>query len=453
MNTIAAISTPNYASGISIIRISGDDALAVADKVFRGYHKKSLATLHGYQAAYGQVFADDEAIDEAVALVFHAPKSYTGENVVEISCHGGIYITRKVLRAVLSAGATPAENGEFTKRAFLNGKLSLTQAEAVMDIINSQTKLSATVAKTNFEGALYKKINEVNELLLNIAGHLSAWVDYPDEDIPVIEKNSLLNSLNTCITELELLLSGYDVGSMIKNGVKTTIVGKPNVGKSTLMNLLSRTEKSIVTEIAGTTRDVVEQTVMLGDICLELADTAGIHSTNDIVETVGVELARKRLQNSDLVLAVFDGSSPLSDNDKTLIELIADTPAIAIINKLDLPQKFNNEYINGKFIHEVSISAKDTVSISVLETEIKALLNLTEFDATIATIANERQHNCVKKAVSELTEAKRILSEGFTLDAVTIMIEDAIAQLLELTGERITEKVVDNVFSHFCVGK
>jgi tRNA modification GTPase len=450
---IAAISTPNAIGGISVVRISGDQALTIADRVFKSISGKILGDMKGYTAAYGRVFDKDGDFDDAVALVFRAPKSYTGEDVVEVSCHGGIYVTRRLLRAMIDGGASPAAGGEFTKRAFLNGKLSLTQAESVMDIINSHSKQAARSAMAGFEGALFKKIQNINERLLNLSGHLAAWVDFPEEDIPVVEHDYLLNALGDCGTELNDLINGYDAGRLIHQGIVTAIVGKPNVGKSTLMNLLAGCEKSIVTEIAGTTRDVVEESVLLGDVVLRLADTAGIRDTEDMVERVGVSLAKKKMEQADLVLAVFDGSSPLSSEDQELIAEIKDKNVIAVVNKSDLENKLDIEYIQKRIKHIVIISAKNTNGLQELSDCIAGVLNLVHVDTTGAMLANERQRDCVQRAVSFVEESVLSIRQGFTLDAVTVSIELAIEDLLELTGERVTDAVVDEVFSHFCVGK
>ena len=314
--TIAAISTANGQGGIGVIRISGENALDVAERVFVSVNDKRITEMKGYTAAYGRIVDDGEVLDEAVALVFRAPHSYTGENVVELSCHGGLYVTKRVLRAVLKNGAVPAEAGEFTKRAFLNGKMGLTEAEAVMDIISARGAQSARAALSCMEGRLRMRIDRVRDTLVNTAAHLSAWADYPEEDIPEVDGDHLSSSLNECRNELNSLLNSYDAGKIMREGVDTVIAGRPNVGKSTIMNLLSGCERSIVTSIPGTTRDVIEETVILGEIPLRLSDTAGIRNTNDPVERIGVEKARDRILKAGLVLAVCDSSKPFSDGSK-----------------------------------------------------------------------------------------------------------------------------------------
>ena len=451
--TIAAISTANGVGGLGVIRISGDNAIDVADKVFRSVSGKRLSELKGYTAAYGKIYDGDELIDEAVVLVFRAPHSYTGEDVAEISCHGGLYVTKRTLRAVLNNGAFPAEAGEFTKRAFLNGKMGLTEAEAVMDIISAQGSQSARAALSCMEGKLRERIDKVKDALINTAAHLSAWADYPEEDIPEVDNDHLSQSLNSCRQELTSLLSSYDTGKLMREGVNTVIAGRPNVGKSTIMNLLSGCERSIVTNVPGTTRDVIEETVMLGDIPLRLSDTAGIHSTDDPVEMIGVERAKDRIMKAGLVLAVFDSSRPLSDEDKELIDLLAGAPSLAIINKTDLEKQLDTEYIQSRLSHVVFISALSGEGTAELERQVSEIIGASKLDASQGILANERQRSSAQSALNFIDEALSALSSGITLDAVTVIIEEAINSLLELTGERVTESVVDRVFSHFCVGK
>lgn len=451
--TIAAISTANGVGGIGVIRISGENALSVAEKVFRSITDKKITEMKGYTAAYGRVYDENEPIDEAVALVFKAPHSYTGEDVVELSCHGGLYVTKRVLRAVLKNGAYPAEAGEFTKRAFLNGKMGLTEAEAVMDIISARGSQSAKAALACMEGKLRQRIDSVKNKLVNTAAHLSAWADYPEEDIPEVDTAHLSETLRECREDLSSLLKSYDAGKVMREGVDTVIAGRPNVGKSTIMNLLSGCERSIVTNIPGTTRDVIEETVILGEIPLRLSDTAGIHTTDDPVERIGVERARNRILKAGLVLAVFDSSRPLSDDDKELIDLLADAPALAIINKTDLPTELDTDYIKQRIDHVIFISALSGDGTSELEKQVSEIIGTSKLDASQGILATERQRSAAEGAYNSLSEAMDALSLSVTLDAVTVIIEEAINYLLELTGERVTETVTAQVFSHFCVGK
>lgn len=452
-DTIAAISTPVGEGSISIIRISGKDAKQIADKVFSAKNKKPLQTLKGYTGAYGRVFSSEEEIDECVAYVYTAPKSYTGEDVVELCCHGGAYMTGKVLSACVDAGARLAEPGEFTKRAFLNGKLSLTQAEAVMDIISSHNEQGARAALAAKDGALYRKIEEVLDQLLAVASHLAAWIDYPEEEIAMVEESQLKLQLEEILNEIKILNNTYSKNLMLKNGIDTAIVGRPNVGKSTLMNLLAGYEKSIVTHIPGTTRDIVEDTIKLDDVILRLFDTAGVRETDDPVEQIGVKKAWEKIDRAQLILAVFDRSEPLTEEDKTLLDKIAPLPVIAVINKTDMPAQLDLTYIQQKIKHIVEISAKFADGIEILQQKIKQLLSIEHFDSAAPMIANERQRDCVQRAQQAIITAINAVESGVTLDAVGVLIDDAIEALLELNGKSVTEEVVNGVFAKFCVGK
>ena len=401
-HTIAAISTPLGAGGIGVIRISGDDAIEIADKIIVPSSGKPLSSLKGYCAAHGKAVSDSEALDECVALVFRAPKSYTGEDTVEISCHGGIYVTNRILRAVLDAGARPAEAGEFTKRAFLNGKLDLSEAEAVMDLIGARNESAMKVALTALEGALSKKIDSLCSVLLSASAHMGAWVDYPDDDIPDLDFSVLNESLSRVKQELTSLLDRFDSGKAISEGVDTAIVGKPNVGKSALMNMLSGYSRSIVTDIAGTTRDVVEETVRLGSVVLRLADTAGIRESDDIVEAIGVDMARSRIERASLVLAVFDGSSGLDDYDKEILSLCENKNVIAIINKTDLPSKADTDFIESSIKNTVYVSAQNGEGMKELTEKVEALLGTDRIDTTQAMLATERQRRNALSALSAI---------------------------------------------------
>lgn len=453
MSTIAAISTGQAAGGIGVVRISGENALSVADRIFKTVSGIKLEKLSGYKAAFGKVFFEEKCVDEAVALVFKAPKSYTGEDVVEISCHGGLLVTKQVLRAALANGAVPAEAGEFTKRAFLNGKMDLTRAESVMNIISAKSEQAKSAALNTLDGALYKKISEISLSLKKIAAQMAAWVDYPDEEIDDLSDEKLKATLLTAKAELEKLIKSFDVGKIIIEGVETAIVGKPNVGKSTLMNLLSGYEKSIVTSVAGTTRDIVEETVTLGNNVLRLADTAGLHDTEDTVEKIGVDRTRQKLDRASLVLAVFDSSTEVDDEDMEIIKMCNGKNAVAIINKTDLSTKFNAEKINKNFENVVYLSAKDRNGIQELEKAIEKVLGTADFDTSAATLMNERQLSCCKAALQSIDEAISALEIGMTRDALNVNIDVAVESLDTLTGEKATESVVNEIFSQFCVGK
>lgn len=452
--TIAAIATPLAPAGLGVIRLSGDRALEIGDRVFRAKNaKKTLTVMPGYTACFGHVFDAEGDIDECVATVFRAPHSYTGETVLELSCHGGVYLLQRVLRAVYDAGARPAEAGEFTRRAFMNGKMDLTAAESVMSLISAQSRLAAKTALASCEGAVFQRLSVIRDSLIEILSQLSAYVDYPDEDIPQLTVPELQKILAQADNELNNLLSTFDSGRVLREGIDTVIVGSPNVGKSTLMNAFTGYDSSIVTSQAGTTRDVVEETVRLGEVTLKLADTAGIHDTDDLVEAIGVDRARQRMQSASLILAVFDGSRKLNTEDLQFAEQASQLGAIAVINKADRPLKINKEYIKEKFQHSVVISAAAKRGMQELTDLIAHITGVEQLQPDQPLLATERQRNCARYSLIAIREAQTALQQGLTLDAVAVSLDDALSAILELTGERVTEKVVDEIFSRFCVGK
>ncbi len=449
--TIAAISTPLGDGGISVIRISGKDAITVADRVFKSVSGKKLYSLKGYSALFGEIYDGSEKIDDAVALVFRAPKSYTGEDVCEISVHGGRFITKKALRAIISAGAENAAPGEFTKRAFLNGKLDLAQAESVMGLISAQSESELKISSAGTDGRLSKKIGEIKADLLSLAASIAAFSDYPEEDLPELAPESFAEQLNSISQALSALIISYDAGRILREGIETAIVGKPNVGKSTLMNALSGCRRSIVTDIAGTTRDIIEDTVMLGEITLRLADTAGLRETGDIVEEAGVNLTREKINSSELILAVFDSTMPLDKNDSELLELIKYKKAIAIINKCDSGSSLSPELFGD--IPTVTVSAKNGTGLEKLAEAVAELTKVSRLSPDTAVLASERQLSLAKKALEFVNSALDIIVAGYTVDAVGVLIDEALGALYTLTGERATNTVTDEIFRKFCVGK
>ncbi len=451
--TIAAIATPNAPGGIGVIRISGENAVEIADKIFRPVSGKSLTESKGYRAHFGNVYYNNEKIDEAVCLVFRAPASYTGEDVAEISCHGGLYITKQVLRAALDAGAAPAEAGEFTKRAFLNGKIDLAAAESVMSLIGASGKQAAAAALNTLDGNLSREIRGVADSIIAICASLAAWVDYPDEDIEDTSASDMLPVFESAQSSLEEIIRRYDCGRAVTDGIDAVIVGRPNVGKSTLMNLLSGFERSIVTDIAGTTRDVVEEKIVLGEIIMRVADTAGIRETENVVENIGVNLAKRRLERAELVLAVFDGSEPLTDDDLDIISQCKSKRAVALLNKSDLPLAADRKIIENAFAHSVELSASTGEGRGELEKAVAEIFRTNEFNPNAACLTSERQRQCCVNALASIEEAINAINCGVTLDAVNVCADCAIDALLQLTGEKATSAVVDEVFSRFCVGK
>lgn len=453
MTTIAAIATPNAPGGIAVIRISGERAFEVAEKIFVPAGDKKVADMRGYTCAYGEAFDGEERLDDCILTVFRAPHSFTGEDTAEISCHGGIYVTRRILRAALANGAVMAQAGEFTKRAFLNGKIDLTQAESVMDIISAKGERELKMAENIREGAAYKAVRKISDRLMNMLGSLAAWTDYPDEDIPEVEPETMRKELENIRAELESLIRNYDSGRILREGVSTVIVGRPNVGKSTLFNALSGCERSIVTDIAGTTRDAVEETVKLGDVTLRLMDTAGIRETSDKIEEIGVNIAQKAIESAELVIAVFDGSEKMGDDDVNIINKINFNNSVAVVNKNDLSTVIDITELEKHFKHIVYLSAKENSGTDELCACIEDIFRLNEPFFNDVTVANERQKKCVDVCLENVEKAVEAIECGEMLDAVNVLIDYAEQSLLELIGEKITDAVVDEVFSRFCVGK
>jgi tRNA modification GTPase len=453
MSTISAIATPNAVGGISVIRISGENSIAVADSIFKGAKKPSH--MEGYTCAYGEIINDSgELLDDVVLSVFRTPKSYTGEDVVEISCHGGKFVTKQILRLILSKGVQLAEAGEFTKRAFLNGKMDLNQAENVMNIISADGKSQLKYANSLREGANFKKIKSISQQITTILGDLSAWADYPDEDdVPMVDPTAVLEQSREILKDLEKISHSYDDGRILREGINTAIVGKPNVGKSTLMNCLSGFERSIVTDIAGTTRDVVEETVKVGDLTLRLSDTAGIRNTSDVVEKIGVDIAKKRLDEADLIIAMFDGSTPLDNNDFELIQSVKGKNTIAVVNKTDIAIEGVFSAIREHFKYAIEVSAKHSIGLEYLTNTLNEMFLLDNIDIDSGLLANERQKNCIDNCIVALKNCISGLEIGLNLDAITVDFDEALSYLLELTGESLSDTVVDNIFSRFCVGK
>ena len=451
--TIAAVATGNAAGGIGVIRISGDSAIETAAKVFAAADGTELTAVEGYRAKFGKIIFGGEPIDEAVALVFRAPKSYTGEDVVELSVHGGLFIVQKTLEAVYDSGASPAEPGEFTKRAFLNGKMDLAQAEGVANMITAGGEAAAKASMNLIDGALSRRIGRVLQKMLDSSALMGAWVDYPDEEIPELENDELDKTLADAKAELESLISEYDNGLIMTEGIDTAIVGKPNAGKSTLMNLLSGREKSIVTDIEGTTRDIVEGSVRLGDIVLHLNDTAGLRDGADTVEKIGIERTLEKIDEAGLIIAVFDVSRPLDENDIKLIEKCRGKKAFAVVNKVDLSSDSHIDEVDSAFEKTVYISAKDENYLNTVKDAVYDVLGAQNINSNAPMLANARQKECCKAALRYVDEALDALRSGITFDAVNVMIDSAADELLTLTGKKATVEVVNNIFSKFCVGK
>lgn len=453
--TIAAISTATGAGGIAIIRVSGDEAVKIADRVYSG--KKPLSQAKTHTVHYGHIVdRDGGVIDEVLVTVMLAPNSFTREDVVEIGSHGGSIVSKKVLDALIHAGAYMAEPGEFTKRAFLNGRIDLSQAEAVIDIINAGNDIARRNAVSQLDGALSKEIGGVRAELVRLAAQMQVIIDYPDEDLEDVSGEDILNIVKECGERTKALLDTADSGRIVKEGIRTAIAGKPNVGKSSLLNSLAREDRAIVTDIAGTTRDTIEESVNLDGIPLILTDTAGIRETDDTVEKIGVERSRRSIASADLVIVVLDGSNIPDDEDMRVLHETADKQRIILINKTDLGTSKYAEPIRAKAGKSAvfEVSAKTGEGLDNLRREIKRLYNISGLtDANGTVITNMRHKTALIHANEALERAKDALISGMPTDIASIDINEAIDSLGEITGETVSDSVVSEIFHNFCVGK
>ena len=455
-DTIVAIATA-VGGGVGMVRLSGEKALAVAGRIFRPVNSaKHPAGMAGYTGAFGRVYAGEQLLDEAVLFVYRAPHSYTGEDVAELCCHGGEFVLSQVLAAAVAAGARPAEAGEYTRRALMNGKMTLTEAESVIDIMAAQNTQSLRAALGAMEGALHREVLAAADTLTDCCAHISAWIDYPEEDVEEVSAPVLLAQLGSVEKILSRLEQSWQQGQMVRQGISTAIIGSANVGKSTLMNLLSGRERSIVTAIAGTTRDVIEETVRLGELTLRLSDTAGLRESDDPIEQIGVERSRRALEQCDLILAVFDESRPLTAEERQWLPALAGRAAVAVYNKQDLPPVLTAEEkaeIAAVVPDSVAVSAAAGTGLHELTGEIRRVVGLSHFDPAAAVIANARQLECITAARRSLREGIEALQAGETLDAVSVCLEQSADALLTLTGRRASAEAIDKVFEQFCVGK
>lgn len=456
-HTIAAISTSTMSSGgISIVRMSGKDAIETADKIFVSKNGKKLSEAISHTVHYGNIVDEDgNIIDEVLVIVMRAPNTYTREDVVEIDCHGGILVTRKVLEAAIKAGAKPAEPGEFTKRAFLNGRIDLSQAEAVIDVINSKNEYALKSSVSQLDGKLSAKIKEIREVILNHVAYIEAALDDPEHISLDNYVNNIEKDVDNCVDNVYKLLKTSDNGRIMRDGIRTVILGKTNVGKSSLLNALAKEERAIVTDIEGTTRDVLEEQVNLGGVTLNLVDTAGIRKTDDYVESIGVEKAKKYAQDADLVIFVVDSSRPLDKNDDDIISLIQNKNVIVLLNKSDMEQVVKPEDLkNLNKFSMVSISAKNETGLDKLEHAIKDMFFNGEisFNEEIY-ITNVRHKTLLQEALDSLHMVKDGINQGMSEDFLTIDLMTAYEKLGMIIGEEVEDDLADRIFSKFCMGK
>ena len=455
-DTICAISTAIGEGGIAIIRVSGDNALGIVSKIFRAKSGKDIKDMKTYTMKYGHIvdIDSDDIIDEVIISYMKGPRSFTAEDVVEINCHGGVTSTNKVLEATIRAGARLAEPGEFTKRAFLNGRIDLSQAEAVMDLITAKTELAMKSALMQSGGSLSQRINKLREYLLNVLALIEYAVDFTEDDeevdpsIPIRVKESL----ESAVVDINKLLKGADEGKIIRDGLSLAIVGKPNVGKSSLLNVLLKEKRAIVTDIAGTTRDVIEEYINLDGIPVKIIDTAGIRETEDVVEKIGVERSREKINEADLILLVLDTSREIDKEDKEIIEAIKDKKSIVLLNKIDLDNKIDDLILEG-FESIIKISAKEDIGIDGLKNEIKNMFFNGTIDSESLIVSNSRHKQALIRAFENCNEALVRVKKNEFLDLISIYVTAALKALGEITGSELEEDLVNKIFREFCCGK
>ena len=455
-DTIAAISTAMNNAGISIVRMSGADAVSIADRLYHSPgNNKKLKDQNSHTVHYGYIYDGEQMIDEVIVLVMKAPNSYTCEDVVEIDCHGGVIVTKKILNLLIKNGARPAEPGEFTKRAFLNGRIDLSQAEAVIDIINAKNDMALKSSVSQLKGNVMEKIKEIRGNIIRDVAFIEAALDDPEHIEIDGFGEELLERVNDNEKDILKLLASFDNGRILKEGIKTVIVGKPNAGKSSLLNTLLGEERAIVTEIEGTTRDTLEESIYLGDIMLNLVDTAGIRNTGDFVESLGVEKAIKSARDADLIIYVVDGTRNLDENDREIISLIKDKKTIVLLNKIDAPslisKKETEEAVKKPVIE---ISAKKALGLEKLEKEIKDMFFHGEitFNDEIY-ITNIRHKTALSEARDSLSQVRKSIEDNMPEDFYSIDLMDAYEALGRIIGESVGEDLVNTIFSEFCMGK
>lgn len=454
-DTIAAISTAMTNSGIGIVRISGEDALEIIDKIYRGKKEKRISEQKSHTVHYGYIVDQDETIDEVLVILMRGPHSYTGEDTVEIDCHGGVFVTKRILETVIKYGARPAEPGEFSKRAFLNGRMDLSQAEAVIDIINSKNEYALQSSVNQLKGSVQKKISEIRNEIIYHTAFIETSLDDPEHIIVDGYGEKLKVVVDELLEKIQKLLDTADDGRIIREGIKTVIVGKPNAGKSSLLNALVGEERAIVTDIAGTTRDVLEENIQLQGVSLNIMDTAGIRSTDDVVEKIGVDKAKSNAEKADLIIYVVDASCPLDENDFEIIHMIQDKRAIILLNKTDLSTVVGKNQLE-KLITKpmIEISAKEETGIHELETTLKEMFYHGEISFNDEVyITNVRHKAALNDAYRSLQKVNESIENQMPEDFFTIDLMDAYESLGSITGETIGEDLVNEIFSKFCMGK
>lgn len=457
LNTIAAIATAMSGSGIGIVRISGEESFQIIDRIFKGKGKKDkkLSGEQSHTVHYGYICDGDEVVDEVLVLIMRGPRSYTAEDTVEIDCHGGVLVTKRILETVLKYGARPAEPGEFTKRAFLNGRMDLSQAEAVMDLINAKNEYARKSSVSQLEGSVSKRIRDMREKIIYHIAFIESALDDPEHISLDGYEDTLMGTLVPLKKEMEELIRSADNGRVLSEGIETVILGKPNAGKSSLLNVLVGEERAIVTDIAGTTRDTLREQIRLEELSLNIIDTAGIRDTEDVVEKIGVEKARTAAERADLIIYVVDGSCPLDENDEEIFRFIKDRKAIILLNKMDLDSVVTASHIKERTGHPViSVSAKERTGVKDLEQEIKSMFYEGKLDFNDEVyITNVRHKNALLKACESLFMVEQSIKNGMPEDFYSIDLMDAYEQLGTILGESVEDDLVNEIFSKFCMGK
>lgn len=457
MSTIAAISTAPGIGGIGIVRMSGEEAFSILNKIFKAKKDFNIEEVKGYTIKYGYIVKEDEIIDEVLVSFFKAPNSYTTENLCEISSHGGAYVVRRILETCLENGADLAEPGEFTKRAFLNGRIDLSQAEAVIDIINARTEKEAKSSINQLEGSLSKQIKKIREMLMSVMVEIEVSIDYPEYDVEEVSNSKAYNMLLEVQDKLNSLKNSFENGKIIKNGIKIALLGKPNAGKSSLLNAILKEERAIVTDIEGTTRDTIEESITVSGIPVHIIDTAGIRNATNEVEKIGIEKSRKMAEEAELVIAILDGSREIDEEDIEILQLLKDKKSIVVLNKIDLGNtKINKEdivnIIGEKEI--IEISAKENIGIDKIYETITKMFELNEINLDNETIiTNIRHKDIISNAIKECEKAISATKEKMPIDIIGIYIKDIMEDLGKITGESVSDEIIKEIFSKFCLGK
>jgi len=457
MSTIAAISTAPGIGGIGIVRMSGNEAFTILNKIFKAKKDFDIDSVKGYTIKYGYIVKENEVIDEVLVSFFKTPNSYTTENLCEISSHGGAYVVRRILETCLENGAVLAEPGEFTKRAFLNGRMDLSQAEAVIDVINAKTEKEAKTSINQLEGVLSKQIKEIREILMSVMIEIEVSIDYPEYDVEEVGNQKAVDILKNALNKLEKLRDSFDNGKIIKDGIKVALIGKPNAGKSSLLNAILKEERAIVTDIEGTTRDTIEEAVVIEGIPIHIIDTAGIRKATNEVEKIGIEKSKKMADEAELIIAIFDSTKELDGEDKEILKLLENKKSIVILNKIDLKNtKTTSEEIRKEIndVEIIEISAKEYIGIDKIYKKIANMFAINEISLdNSAIITNVRHKDIITKAIESTNKAIDVAQESLPIDIIGFYIKEVMEDLGKITGETVSDEIIKEIFAKFCLGK